>query len=408
MRISVHKHILFRLVFAITAGTSLFFLSCTGQKPSASELVALEPSISVSPEFKSIQVNPLPISLTSYLQSANISQQQWDQLFGVYVLDENGKAWDEDDLPVNGTYSVKENEIVFTPRYSFLKDTDYYIRFDLSQIPDINLEQEYAPAIVEHRFTVEVEQQVATYVEQVYPTSSVLPRNLLKFYIQFSASMIEGELLDNIHLIDSEGDTLEHVFLEIPQELWDSDRKRVTVLFDPGRVKRGLQLREQFDTAFNVGEAYTLVINNEWKDGRQKPIQEVFKKTFTISDDDQIRPNPNQWVVQSPKSETRESLKINFNESLDYALLKRVVTVHNEQGLLINGSISIGENEKEWIFEPDDHWNAANYYIQIEAILEDMAGNNLNSIFDVDLEIATEQEVRSEPIPYIRIPFKTK
>ena len=63
---------------------------------------------------------------------------------------------------------------------------------------------------------------------------------------------------------------------------------------------------------------------------------------------------------------------------------------------------------EEWIFEPDDHWNAANYYIQIEAILEDMAGNNLNSIFDVDLEIATEQEVRSEPIPYIRIPFKTK
>ena len=110
MRISVRKHILFRLVFAITAGTSLFFLSCTGQKPSASELAALEPSISVGPKFKSIKVNPLPISLTSYLQSANISQQQWDQLFGVYVLDENGKAWDEDDLPVNGTYSVKENE----------------------------------------------------------------------------------------------------------------------------------------------------------------------------------------------------------------------------------------------------------------------------------------------------------
>jgi hypothetical protein len=60
-----------------------------------------------------------------------------------------------------------------------------------------------------------------TVVSQVYPTAEVLPENLLKFYVHFSAPMSSGHIYDHIRLIgDSTGKEVELPFLEIDEELW--------------------------------------------------------------------------------------------------------------------------------------------------------------------------------------------
>ncbi len=80
----------------------------------------------------------------------------------------------------------------------------------------------------------------ATRIEHIYPSTDTLPANTLKLYIYFSAPMRRGEAWQHIRLLDEHGAPVELPFLEIDQELWDTTNTRLTVLFDPGRIKRGL------------------------------------------------------------------------------------------------------------------------------------------------------------------------
>ncbi len=67
------------------------------------------------------------------------------------------------------------------------------------QSPDRTLVAEFSPAengSAAHR---------AASVTEVYPSAAVLPENLLRFYIQFSAPMSRGEAYRRIKLLDAGG-----------------------------------------------------------------------------------------------------------------------------------------------------------------------------------------------------------
>ena len=87
-------------------------------------------------------------------------------------------------------------------------------------------------------------------VERVFPTRDVLPQNQLKMYVHFTASMSRGGAYQRIHIIDdSTGVEVRYPFLRLAEELWDNEQKRLTVLFDPGRIKRGLVSQEELGMA---------------------------------------------------------------------------------------------------------------------------------------------------------------
>lgn len=398
-----------RLALVLITGASLFYLSCT-QKRAELDLSSFEPEIEIAPDFSEINITSLPPSLASHLSVQEFEQEDWSSFFGVFVLDGENVTWNPNDFAINGSYQVEDDRITFTPNHPFLRETNYYIRFNYLDIPGIKASEPEAvrevSSTLSKEFTIANTPGPATFVEGIYPSTNSIPRNLLKFYVQLSASMIEGNLLNNVHIVNAEGDTLKHIFLEIPQELWDTENKRATIIFDPGRVKRGLDLREEFGAAFEVGKTYTLVINNNWLDGEQKKLRESYSKTFSVVEDDRSRPNPDNWTVIEPKEGTKQPVSLEFDEPFDYALLQRIISVRDENDLRIPGKATLGELEKSWTFTPFQAWSGKQYYIQIESILEDLAGNNLNTVFDVDLETATEVEVRSKPIPFVKIPFR--
>ena len=53
-------------------------------------------------------------------------------------------------------------------------------------------------------------------------------------------------------------------------------------------------------------------------------------------------------------------------------------------GELIEGKILPKEEEKSFLFYPDKPWTSGNYYLITDSRLEDLAGNNLNKLFDRD------------------------
>ena len=45
-------------------------------------------------------------------------------------------------------------------------------------------------------------------------------------------------------------------FLELDEELWSPDGTRFTLVFDPGRIKRGLKPREEAGPILEAGKSY--------------------------------------------------------------------------------------------------------------------------------------------------------
>src|SRR5205823_102578 len=88
----------------------------------------------------------------------------------------------------------------------------------------------------------------------------------------------------------------ESVFLR-SQELWDPNFQRLTMTFDPGRIKRGLTSNQNIGPPIMEGKRYTLVVDREWPDARGVSMVEGFRKPFRGGAAQRIPPDPKQWRV---------------------------------------------------------------------------------------------------------------
>ncbi|MEM7588140.1 MAG: Ig-like domain-containing protein, partial [Acidobacteriota bacterium] len=53
--------------------------------------------------------------------------------------------------------------------------------------------------------------------------------------------------------------------------------------------------------------------------------------------------------------------------------------------------VEIFDHERRFAFQPREPWAAGTYRIVVETILEDVAGNNLEQVFDVEAAVAGSQ-----------------
>jgi hypothetical protein len=225
----------------------------------------------------------------------------------------------------------------------------------------------------------------AAALDRIDPTPDVLPENLLKLYLNFSAPMSRGEAYRRVRLLDQHGKPVELAFLEIDQELWDKDVRRLTLLFDPGRVKRDLLPHEEVGTPLREGGTYTLLVDPAWPDARGKPLAREARKTFRVGPPDHAPPRTADWRVAPPRGGTRNPLVVTFPEPLDRALLERVIEVFEASGTKVAGDVAIDSGETRWGFTPQKPWRAGDYTLRAAAILEDLAGNSLGRPFEVDV-----------------------
>jgi len=236
-------------------------------------------------------------------------------------------------------------------------------------------------------------------VEHVYPSIDRLPENQLKFYVHFSAPMSRGEAYRHISLLNSAGNAVELPFLELEQELWDPTGTRLTLLFDPGRIKRGLVPHNDVGPALEAGGSYVLVVDAGWHDASGTPLGGEFRKKFTAVAADRDPPDPAKWTLSPPRQTSQDGFEVRFPEPMDRALLERMLTVKSPAGKTVKGRVFIDNLETVWRFIPDDPWNPGPYILSIDTALEDLAGNRLGRPFDVDLfEPISKQIVREEQL----------
>ena len=322
-------------------------------------------------------------------QAAGFETDQWQALLAVYV---DSGSLDDALPPILGSYRIEGDALVFQPRFPLQPGLRYRAVFTSASEP------------ITFRFDIpESEAIVSTTVEHVYPSTNRLPENQLKFYLHFSAPMSRGEAYSRIHLLDERGDPVDLPFLELDQELWDREGKRLTLLFDPGRIKRDLVPHEEVGAPIKEGETYTLVIDRDWRDAQGKSLKQDFKKFFAVVAADRETPDPESWLLTAPQAGSVQPLSVEFPEPMDHGLLMHLLEVMDPQGNSVEGSIQVDRDETRWQFTPHEPWKAGDYSLSVDTILEDLAGNRVNRLFEVDVFERVEERITTTTVS---LPFQ--
>lgn len=291
-----------------------------------------------------------------------------------------GEASPQDGRPaVLGSYTVELDRVRFTPRYPFDPGRSYVA---LWQDPASGADTTTTFALPPP------ELEATTEVVAVYPSSNVLPENVLKIYLWFSAPMSRGEAPHRLRLVTADGEPVPFPFVAPELELWNPSTDRLTLFFDPGRIKRGVGPNESLGPPLKRGKTYRLIVEQDFRDARGQPLRAAYEKRFKVVAPDRNVPSIDAWRLTPPAS-PEARLVVDFPEPLDQALLSRLLAVIGPGGERLSGEITIENDETRWTFKPATPWRAGAHELRVATLLEDIAGNSLRRPFETVIDVTT-------------------
>ncbi|MBC8742706.1 hypothetical protein F6X40_40200 [Paraburkholderia sp. UCT31] len=311
-----------------------------------------------------------------------LGEHQWAEpslqsVLRVSVIDPDMRGCDE--LPnVLGRYRILEAGLRFVPRFPFEPGVRYRASFDPRPLgragyPEV-LTLEFSPP--------NPARAEPASVTNVFPSADVLPENLLRFYVCFSRAMRRGRAEEHISLLGPEGRPAPDVLYRPPVELWDRSMRCLTVLLDPGRLKRWVGPNRELGPPLKAAQRYVLAIGSEMVDSTGRSLRQSFHKPFLVADAVREPIAVARWKVQLPAPKSWQPLTILFPKPLDWALLWHSITVVSDGGPSILGQIAIDRHEKQWSFAPLSPWEPGRYSIRVTSDLEDACGNSVLAAFD--------------------------
>ena len=353
----------------------------------------------ISAGLASVEVVGLSPADLSALSASTLTPDNWTALLRITVA-----GSDHADSPaVLGTYAVGDGVLRFTPRFPFDPGQRYDVRLDPSRLPNSAAAAGWRSQIVQTSVALPArEERATTRVVAVFPGADDVPENLLRMYILFSAPMSLGGASGYVQLLDEHERVVDDPFLPLDVDLWNDSRTRYTVLFDPGRVKRGILPNEEMGRALAEGRRYTLVVDDGWRDAAGQKLAAPFRRSFRVGPPADDALDPQQWRIEAPRAQTRDPLLVTFPASLDHGLLRRALTV-SLNGERVTGDVQTDSGETRWRFSPAALWRAGEYQLHASSILEDVAGNRIGRPFEVE-ELAAgrlRSEARSAALPFL-------
>ncbi|MEL6834028.1 MAG: hypothetical protein AAFP77_13630 [Bacteroidota bacterium] len=330
----------------------------------------------------------LPVTLDGVIQldvssipNQNRETPDYD-LFAVFVENES-EAYTSN--AIQGRYTKEGDILSFKPYFPFEPGLTY-----IAKVRSANYEGHYFLK----SFQIEEQKAAAKAgVLSIYPSASQLPENLLRFYLYFNTPMQQGQALSHIQLVDAVGNMDQHAFMEFKQELWSADGKRLTLLFDPGRIKRGVSTNLRRGPALLEGRRFELRISSAWKDVYGQELGNQASKEIEVVSPYRQQINVNEWVANPPNLNSQDTLRIHFDRILDYALLQSMIQLQDAEKNLIEGHWEVLQQEQLIQFIPTAPWRQGNYQIVVNSRLEDVAGNSLQNLLD-HMETSGENDDR--------------
>ena len=293
--------------------------------------------------------------------------------------------------PMAGRLVRDGDDLCFVPRFAFIDGTAY----------TVVVAGAAAAVLVRPR----PDRPATTEVLGIRPTAVEVPRNLLRFYVWFSAPMSEGYAAGHVQLADDTGETMAGALLPTEHELWDGTRRRLTVLLDPARIKRGLAGHRQAGYPLRPGESFRLVVRDGFRDARGCPLRGGAERRYQVTALERRRVEPGSWILTVPPVGSREPLNVGFGRPLDHGLLARCLHVVGPDGALVDGTSDAGPQERSWRLAPRQAWAPGSHQLLVDPVLEDLAGNSVRRVFDRDLARPEDDPRESRPVT---VPFRPR
>ncbi len=274
--------------------------------------------------------------------------------------------------PLLGAHAIDHGQLIFRPAYPIAAGVQYRVVF-----------RPPGAAVIETTIASPAKDAApSARVEQVFPSADEWPSNLLRLYVQFSAPMSRGEASAHLHVLDANGKPVDNIFLP-GEELWDPEHRRLTLTFDPGRIKRGLTSNTSMGAPIAEGARYTLVVDREWLDARGAPMTAEYRKAFRGGPSIRVPPDPKTWRVAAPAAGSTGPVTLTFPRPMNAALLPRMIHVASDRGP-VAGTVAIDQHETVWRFAPGRAWTPGAYQLVVDIGIEDVAGNRPGLLFDVE------------------------
>jgi hypothetical protein len=335
-------------------------------------------------ESPAVEVAGLTAAQRAALKDWKPDAAGWPAVLKVVVAAGDGTA-------IPGSYALAGDVLRFAPRFPLTAGVKYRATFDPSRIPGGEGEPVTADLTVP-----KPKREPTTTITRVYPAAGTLPENALRMYVHFSTPMTRGGVYKYVKLLAGDREVA-HPFLELDEELWSADGKRFTLLFDPGRVKRGLKPREEDGPVLEEGKKYTLIIDRAWEDEDGVPLKESFRKTFAAGPPDETPIDPDRWAITPPTPGGRLTVKL--DKPLDHALLQRMVWVVGPDGKRLAGTVEVPDRADSWSFRPTgDAWPPGEYKLVVDTRLEDPCGNRVGEPFEVDVFKPVQKKVEGKTV----------
>lgn len=283
--------------------------------------------------------------------------------------------------PVAGRFEVVEGALYFIPRFPFVAGASYSLVAHPAQAEGAD-----NAAVVFHIRCPAAEAKPSAFVTAIYPDVGTVPVNLLKYYVQFSEPMSEGRAQRAIRVCrDDTGEPLEGVFVPMDPELWDPTRQRMTLLLDPARIKHGLVPNMEAGYPLIEGVPFRLFIDPVFRDARGRPLRAGAERRYEVGPEVRERIDPRKWRLIVPAPGSLDSLLVEFERPLDYALLQRCIRVNGPLGAALAGQGKSTPGEEGWSFTPAEPWVDGAHQLVVDRRLEDLAGNSPVRVFDRDM-----------------------
>lgn len=346
-----------------------------------------------------VEVSGLDAESVRLLRKAELDGEGWSRVFRVTATP-RGEARDPRARAMLGSYRFEGDRVTFEPRFPLEPEIRYEAEFDLGRLPG-------SKGVFRLAASMEFSKTTAlppVEVTRIDPAPEVLPANVLRFYLHFSGPMSRGHAYEHVRILDSEGTPLDLPFLELGEELWDPEGRRLTLLVDPGRIKTDLVPNREAGPVLKEGKTYSLVVDSSWLDAQGRPLKGGKRKMFRAGPPDRRSPDPKTWTLSIPASGTRDPLEIDLKEAIDRPQAERLIVIKNADGV-VSGSASVENADTLFRFVPDRPWDSGPHRVEVGSVLEDPCGNSIERPFEVDLfEVDSPRKAEQT----VTIPFEIK
>jgi hypothetical protein len=275
-------------------------------------------------------------------------------------------------------------DLCFVPRFAFLDGTAYTVTVDGA-----------SAAILVH---ARPDHPATTEVTGIRPTAPEVPCNLLRLYVWFSAPMSEGCAAEYVRLARDDGSPIAGALLPAEHELWDAARRRLTVLLDPARIKRGLAGHQDGGYPLRPGEPFRLIVGSGFRDAKGLPLRAPAQRRYHVGEEERRHVDPGSWVLTVPTAGSFEPLRVTFDRPLDHGLLARCLQVSGPDGQPVDGTPQTDHEEQSWRLVPRRAWASGPHQLIVDPVLEDLAGNSVSRVFDRDLTRPEDQPRQARPV----------